>query len=310
MKTAMCDLLGIEYPIMQGAMANISHASLVAAVSEAGGLGILAASLHDEDFVRGEIRKIKEKTKKPFGVNINMMSLHKEKIAQLVIDEGVSVVTTGAGNPAPFIPMWVEAGIKVIPVIPNVKVAKKMESLGATAVVAEGMESGGHIGSLTTMALVPQVVDAIDIPVIAAGGIADGKGFVAALALGAIGVQVGTMFLVADECQIHDAYKEKVVMASDTDTVVTGGGTGHVVRTLKNDFTTEFLRLEAIGESTLEDRKSLGAGSLLRAVNGDTANGGMMAGQISGMVQKRATVAEIIAEFMASADLVYNKFKN
>ncbi|HHW67483.1 MAG: Enoyl [Defluviitaleaceae bacterium] len=293
--------IGVEYPIIQGGMAWIADHSLASAVSNAGGLGIIAAANAPTSYVREEIRKTKALTDKPFGVNVMLLSDNAEEVAHLVCEEGVRVVTTGAGNPGKYMDMWKENGIKVIPVVPSVALAKRMERCGADAVIAEGCESGGHIGELTTMALLPQVVDAVSIPVIGAGGIGDGRGLAAALMLGAVGVQVGTRFLVAKECRVHPAYKERVLKASDIDTVVTGRPTGHPVRILRNQLARELLKLEKMA-APLEQYEELGKGALPRAAKeGDIDWGSVMAGQISGMITKEQTCSEIIQEMFKEA---------
>lgn len=293
--------LGIKYPIIQGGMAWISDSSLAAGVSEAGGLGMIAAANTPVEIVRSEIRKAKELTAKPFGVNIMLLSENAEAIAKLVCEEGIKVITTGAGSPGKYLKMWKEHGITVIPVVPSVALARRMEKEGADAVVAEGGESGGHIGELTTMALLPQVVDAVGIPVIAAGGIGDGRGVAAAFMLGASGVQLGTRFLVARECTVHQNYKERVIKAKDIDTVVTGRPTGHPVRVLRNKLTRQYEELERSG-ATLEQLEALGAGALRKAAKeGDMDNGSVMAGQIAGLVKQEQTCQEIIVELFAQA---------
>ena len=305
MRTPICDLFGIEYPIFQGGMAWVANASLAGAVSKAGGLGIIAAANAPVDVVREEIRSLRESTDKPFGVNIMLMSPFAEEIAQLVIDERVPVVTTGAGLPTKYMKAWLAAGIKVVPVVPSVGVARMVERAGACAVVAEGGESGGHIGELNTMALVPQVCDAVNIPVLAAGGIGDGRGVAAAMMLGAVGVQLGTRFLVAKECTIHENYKKKVLAAKDIDTMTTGCTLGNPVRALKNRFTRDFLANENNADMTLEEKEAFGAGALRRAVvEGDEQNGCFMAGEISGMVRREQTCEEMIKEIFAQAETV------
>ncbi len=303
MNTNLCDMLGIKYPIFQGAMAWISDASLASAVSNAGGLGIIAAGNAEGHIVRAEIQKMKSLTKNPFAVNIMLLSPHADEVVKVVCEEGVKIVTTGAGSPAKYMDMFNEHGICVIPVIPSVAIAQKMEKLGAKAVVAEGMEAGGHIGKLTTMALVPQVTKAVDIPVIAAGGIADGRGCAAAFMLGAKGVQIGTRFLVANECTVHENYKEKVILAKDIDSVITGQITGHPVRVLRNKLTRLFEKVEK--EESKKDNpdieriEELGRGALKKAVvDGDMDNGSIMAGQIAGLVSKRQSCKEIIEEIV------------
>ncbi|HEY8436855.1 MAG TPA: enoyl-[acyl-carrier-protein] reductase FabK [Haloplasmataceae bacterium] len=295
MKT-ITELIHTKYPLIQGGMANIATHRLASAVSNAGGLGLIGAGGNDADWVREEIRKTKALTDKPFGVNIMLMSPHAEEIARVVVEEGVKVVTTGAGNPSRFIPMWKEAGITVIPVVPSVALAQRMERNGADAVIVEGTEAGGHIGELTTMALVPQVVDAVKIPVIAAGGIGDKRQVVAAFALGAKGVQVGTVLLATDECPIHPNYKEMIVKAKDTDTVVTGRNTKAPVRVLKNKMSQEYLRLAAQGVP-FEELEKLTLGSLRRAVfDGDLKRGSFMAGQVAGLVKAIRPVKEVIED--------------
>ena len=295
MKTGITELLGIEYPIIQGGMAWVAEYNLAAAVSNAGGFGIIGAASAPPEIVREQIRKCKELTDKPFGVNVMLMNPNAEEVAKIVIEEGVKAVTTGAGNPAKFIPMWKEAGVKVIPVVASVAMAVMMERAGADAIVAEGMESGGHIGQTTTMALLPQVVDAVNIPVIGAGGIADGRGFAAAIMLGAEAVQMGTAFLVAKENIVHENYRNKVIAAKDIDSVVTGTSTGHPVRGLRNHMTKEYLRLEKEG-ATIDELEKITLGALRRAViEGDAKDGTVMAGQIAGLIKKEATCKEIIA---------------
>lgn len=302
MKTAVTELLGIRYPIIQGGMAWVAEHSLASAVSEAGGLGIIAAANAPCDYVREEIRKVKARTEKPFGVNIMLLSPYAEEIAKLVVEERVPVVTTGAGNPSPYMKQWKEAGIKVMPVVASVALAKIMQRAGADAVIAEGCESGGHIGESTTMVLVPQVTDAVSVPVIAAGGIGDGRGMAAAMMLGAQGVQMGTRFLVAKECVIHPNYKAKVLKASDIDTAVTGRSTGHPVRQLRNKMTKEYLQKEKEGCS-FEELELMTLGSLRRAVQeGDTQRGSMMSGQIAGLVKKEQSCREIIEEMIQETE--------
>lgn len=310
MKSRIGELLNIEYPIFQGAMARISDASLASAVSEAGGLGIIAGGTAPVDYVRTEVRKAKASTKKPFGVNIMLLSENADEIAKMVCEEGVKVVTTGAGAPGKYMEMWKSHGIKVIPVVPSVAIAKRMVRSGADAVIAEGTESGGHVGELTTMVLVPQVVDAVDVPVIAAGGIADGRGIAAAFMLGADAIQVGTRFLSAHECTVHQNYKQKVLNAKDIDTVVTGRPTGHPVRVLKNKLSRQFTELEAKAGS-LEEFEALGVGALAKAVvEGDIDYGSIMAGQIAAIVRKEQSCKEIITEMFAEAEqLLTRSFK-
>ena len=306
-KTPLTELLGIKYPIFQGGMAWVSDANLAAAVSEAGGLGIIAAGNAPAAYVSEQIKKAKTLTGKPFGVNIMLMSPFTEEIAQIVTDEKVPVITTGAGNPAKFIKQWTEAGIKVIPVVASTGLAKMSERSGATAVIAEGCEAGGHIGELTTMALVPQVCDAVEIPVIAAGGIGDGRGIAAAFMLGAAGVQIGTRFLVAKECGIHKNYKDKIINAKDIDTISTGKRLGHPVRSIKTLFSRDFFSKEYDSTISNEELEQIGAGALQSAaVEGDLKNGCFMAGQISGLVRKEQTAKEIIEEMMKQAkDVMY-----
>ncbi|MCH5341510.1 MAG: enoyl-[acyl-carrier-protein] reductase FabK [Acetatifactor sp.] len=302
MKTKVTELLGIEYPIIQGGMAWVAEYHLAAAVSNAGGIGLIGAASAPPEVVREQVRKCKELTDKPFGVNVMLLNPNAEEVAKIVVEEGVKVVTTGAGNPAKFMGLWKENGVKVIPVVASVAMAKMMERAGADAVVAEGMESGGHIGSITTMALVPQVVDAVSIPVIAAGGIGDGRGLAAAMMLGAEGVQMGTRFVAAKESIVHQNYKERLFKASDIDSEVTGMSTGHPVRSLRNKMTKEYLRLEKEGADFMELEK-LTLGSLRNAViDGDVVNGTVMAGQIAGMVKKEQSCSEMIQEIMEQAE--------
>lgn len=293
--------LGIKYPIIQGGMAWVSDSSLAAAVSNAGGLGIIAAANTPTKIVKEEIRKAKQLTDKIFGVNIMLMSENAEEIAQLVCEEKIKIITTGAGSPGKYLKMWKEHGITIIPVVASVAMAKRMAKEGADAVIAEGGEAGGHVGEITTMALLPQVIDAVDIPVIAAGGIGDGRGIAAAFMLGASGVQVGTRFLVSKECTIHQNYKDKVIKARDIDSVVTGRPTGHPVRVLKNRLTRQYGDLEKAG-GTLEELEALGSGALRKAArDGDIDNGSVMAGQIAGLVKKEQTCQEIIEEMFAQS---------
>lgn len=304
MKTRVTELLGIEKPIIQGGMAWVAESRLAAAVSEAGGFGLIGAANAPADVVRNYIREAKELTDKPFGVNIMLLSPFADDIAQVVVEEGVAAVTTGAGSPEKYMAQWKEANIKVIPVIASVALAKRMERCGADAVVAEGTESGGHIGQATTMTLVPQVVDAVSIPVIAAGGIADGRGFAAAMMLGAEAVQMGTRFCVSNECTIHENYKERILKAKDIDSEVTGRSHGHPVRGLRNKMTREYLKLENAG-ATFEELEKLTLGGLRKAViEGDTDNGSVLAGQIAGMVNKRQSCQEIIDEIMSQAEVL------
>lgn len=301
MKTKITELLGIQYPIIQGGMAWVADYHLAAAVSEAGGLGLIGAASMPGDVLREQIKEAKKLTDKPVGVNVMLMSPYADEVAQIVVEEGIKVVTTGAGNPSKYMKMWKEAGIKVIPVVASVALAKLMERGGADAVIAEGTESGGHIGAATTMTLVPQVVDAVTIPVIAAGGIADGRGIAAAMMLGAEAVQMGTRFCVAKECIAHDNYKQKIIKAKDIDSEVTGRTHGHPIRSLRNPMTKEYLRLEKEGAS-FEELEHLTLGSLRNAVvDGDVKMGTVMAGQIAGMVKEEQTCAEMISEMMTQA---------
>ena len=298
MKTRVTELLGIEYPVMQGGMAWVAEYHLAAAVSEAGGFGILGAGGAGADFVREQIRRCRELTDKPFGLNIMLMNPEADKIARVAVEEGVKAVTTGAGNPGKYMAAWKEAGIRVIPVVASVAMARMMERAGADALVAEGMESGGHIGSTTTFALVPQVADAVKIPVIAAGGIADGRGFAAAFMLGAEAVQLGTRFVAASESTVHANYKQKIIAAKDIDSEVTGMSHGHPVRQLRNSMTREYLKREKAGAS-FEELEQMTLGALRKAVvEGDTAGGTLMAGQIAGLVKKEESCREIIRDIM------------
>lgn len=304
MDTRITELLGIEYPIIQGGMAWVAEYHLAAAVSNAGGLGLIGAASAPAEVVREQIRNCKALTDKPFGVNVMLLNPNAEEVAQVIVEEGVKVVTTGAGNPGKFLPMWKEAGVKVIPVVASVAMAKMMERMGADGVVAEGMESGGHIGSTTTLALVPQVVDAVSIPVIAAGGIADGRGVAAAFVLGAEAVQLGTRFVVAKESIVHANYKEKVIKAKDIDSVITGTTTGHPVRCIRNNMTREYIKMEKEGADFMELEK-LTLGSLRKAVmDGDVVNGTLMAGQIAGLIKEEKSCKEIVEEMMADAKCV------
>ncbi len=302
MNTKITELLGIKYPVLQGGMAWIAESTLASAVSEAGGLGIIAGGSAPIDYLRDQIRKTKELTSKPFGVNIMLMSPNAEDLAQLVIDEKVPVVTTGAGSPGKFIDGWKNAGVKTIPVVPSVALAKRMVRAGADAIIAEGTESGGHIGENTTMCLVPQVVDAVDVPVIAAGGIADGRGIAASFMLGAQGVQIGTRFLAAEECQIHSTYKELVVKAKDTDSIVTGRSTGHPCRNVKTKFAKKLASGEMNGSITPDEFEELTLGSLRKAVqDGNLDEGSFLCGAIAGMVNEVKPCSEIIEEMISQA---------
>ena len=295
----ICKLLNIKYPIFQGGMAWIGTAELASAVSNAGGLGIIDAGHMPPDILRAEIQKAKKWTDKPFGVNIMLMSPFVKEVMQVVVDERVAVVTTGAGNPAEYLPALKEVGTKVIPVVASVALAKRLVRSGVDAVIAEGTESGGHIGDITTMALVPQVVDAVDVPVIAAGGIGDSRGITAAIALGASGVQMGTRFVVSEECIAHENYKNLVLKAKDRSTVVTGRSTGHPVRVLSNKMTREYAELEA-KQTPVEELEKFGAGRLNLATHkGDVENGSVMIGQISGMLDEIKPVAVIIEELVS-----------
>ena len=303
MKTEITALLGTEYPIIQGGMAWVAEHHLAAAVSEAGGLGIIGAANAPADWVREQIHKVRELTKKPFGVNVMLMSPYAEEVAKVIAEEKVPVVTTGAGNPEKYMELWKSAGTKVIPVVASTALAKRMERCGADAVIAEGCESGGHVGETTTMALVPQVVDAVEkIPVIAAGGIGDGRGIAAAFMLGAKGVQMGTAFVATKESQVHENYKQCIIKAKDIDTRVTGRTTGHPVRALRNQMTKEYLKKETEGAS-FEELELLTLGSLRRAVQeGDTRNGSMMAGQIEGLVKEELSCKELIDKLVKETD--------
>ena len=301
MRSEVAELLGIKYPIIQGGMAWVAEHHLAAAVSNAGGFGIIGAANAPAEWVRDEIRKAKELTDKPFGVNVMLLSQHADEVAQAVAEEGVKAVTTGAGSPEKYMKMWKEAGILVIPVVASVALARRMERVGADALVAEGMESGGHIGAQTTMTLVPQIVDAVNIPVIAAGGIADGRGFAAARMLGADAVQMGTRFIVSKESIVHEAYKERVLKARDIDSEVTGMSTGHPVRCLRNQMTREYLKLEKEGAS-FEELELMTLGTLRKAVvEGDVTRGTVMAGQSAGLVKQEQTCSEMIEEIMDQA---------
>ena len=302
MQTAITGLLGIEYPIIQGGMAWVAEYHLAAAVSEAGGLGLIGAASAPAEWVREQIRETRKCTDKPFGVNIMLMSHYADDVARIVAEEGVKVVTTGAGSPEKYMEMWKKAGVKVIPVVASVAMARRMERCGADAVVAEGCESGGHVGETTTMALVPQVVDAVKIPVIAAGGIADGRGVAAAFMLGAKGVQIGTRFVASEEAQVHENYKEKILKARDIDTRVTGRSTGHPVRALRNNMTRKYLELENSG-APFEELEMLTLGGLRKAVvEGDVADGSVMAGQIAGLVKEKRSCKAIIDQLVQETD--------
>ncbi|MDR1689241.1 MAG: enoyl-[acyl-carrier-protein] reductase FabK [Clostridiales bacterium] len=302
-KTPVCDLLNLKYPIFQGGMAWISDANLAASVSNAGGLGIIAAGNAPASYVTEQIRSAKALTDKPFGVNIMLLSPYADAVAEAAVQEGVAVIVTGAGNPAKYMKMWLEAGIKVIPVVPSTALAKMMERTGACAVIAEGGESGGHIGEINTMALVPQICDAVKIPVIAAGGIADGRGIAAALMLGAVGVQLGTRFLVAEECTVHPNYKNKILKAKDIETITTGKRLGHPVRSLKTPFSREYFEKEYDSSVSNEELEAFAVGALrAAAVDGDEKIGCFLAGQVAGLVKKEQTAAEMIEEMFKEAE--------
>lgn len=304
MKTRITELLGVESPIIQGGMAWVADYHLAAAVSEAGGLGIIGAANAPAEWVRAQIRAAKKLTDKPFGVNVMLMSPYADQVARVIAEEGVAVVTTGAGNPEKYMGLWKEKNIKVIPVVASVALAKRMERCGADAVVAEGCESGGHVGETTTFALVPQVVDAVSIPVIAAGGIADGRGIAAASMLGAEGFQLGTRFVVTRECQVHENYKARIIRAKDIDTRVTGRSTGHPVRALRNDMTKKYLDLEKSGAS-MEDLEMLTLGALRKAVvEGDVKEGSVMSGQIAGLIEEELSCKEVVDRLIKEASLL------
>lgn len=303
LKTELCDLLGIEYPILQGGMAWVADGKLAAAVSEAGGLGIIGAGNAPPQAVQQQIRQARELTSRPFGVNIYYLSPYLEQLIDLVVAEKVALVTTGAGNPGKHLPRLKEAGIKVFPLVSSVALARRLERIGADGLIAEGMECGGHIGEVTTMALVPQVVDAVSIPVVAAGGIADGRGLVAALALGAVGVQLGTRFVCARECPVHPDYQKAIIEAGDRDTTVTGFS-GHYVRVLRNRMTRRYQEMVAAGASP-EELEAFGAGRLKRAVvDGDIDDGSVMAGQIAGLIRDVVPAGEIVRRMIKEAERV------
>ena len=302
-KNPVCELLGIEYPVIQGGMAWIADAQLAAAVSNAGGLGIIAGGSAPIDYLRDQIRRCKSLTDKPFGVNIMLAAPNADEVAALVVEEGVKIVTTGAGSPAPYMEDWLKAGIRVIPVVASVAYALKMQELGATAVIAEGAESGGHIGDIHTMSLVPQIIDALDIPVMAAGGIFDGRGAAAAFMLGACGVQVGTRFLIADECHIHENYKERLIKATEIGTMVTGKSLGDACRCLKNPFAKKFFKMEYDPEVPKEEVLKFGTGAVRKAVfDGNINEGSMLAGEVAGMIKKKETAAEIVEDIIGGAE--------
>ena len=302
-KSAICDILGIEKPIFQGGMAWIADAKLAAAVSNAGGLGLISSINFGTEAVRSEIRKARELTDKPFGVNIMLAAPNASEIADLVVEEGVKIVTTGAGSPSPYMAKWKAAGIKVIPVVASVAYALKMQELGATALIAEGAESGGHVGDIHTMALVPQVIDAVNIPVLAAGGIFDGRGAAAMFMMGACGVQVGTRFLVADECLVHEVYKERLIKASDVSTIVTGKTLGDAVRSLKTPFSKKFAKMEADPSVSDDEIRAFGTGAMRKAVfDGNLQDGSFLAGEVEGMIKKKETAAEIVDDIIGGAE--------
>jgi len=311
-RTEICELCGIEYPIFQGGMAWVSDAYLASSVSNAGGLGIIAAGHLTPDEVRKQIHLCREMTEKPFGVNVMLLSPYADDIMKVILEERVPIITTGAGNPGKYIPALKDKGIKVIPVVASVALAKRMESAGVDAIIGEGMESGGHIGTISTMPLIPQLVDAVSIPVIAAGGIADARGFVAALALGASGVQMGTIFAASKECRVHPNWKKAYFKAKDRDTVVTGRPTGHPVRIIRNKLAREFEKLEKRC-ADVEEFEELGKGALRRAaLEGDVDNGSVMAGQVVGMIKEERSVKEIIEDIITNAERLlkdlYNKY--
>lgn len=307
-KSRITDLLGIQYPVFQGGMAWVADASLAAAVSNAGGLGLVSSINAGTEAVRAEIRRCKQMTDKPFGVNVMLQAPNVDEIAQMVLEEGVKILTTGAGSPYKYMESWKAAGIVVIPVVASVALAQKMQSLGADAIIAEGAESGGHVGENHTMALVPQVVDAVDIPVVAAGGIGDGRGVAAAFMLGAEGVQLGTRFLVATECTVHSVYKAKVLGASDVSTIVTGRTLGHPVRSLKTPFSKAFARMENDPNTSLEDILAFGSGALRRAVQEGDNMGSYMCGEIAGMIKAEQSAKEIIEDLVYGAEAVIKDF--
>ena len=303
-KSRICEILGIEYPIFQGGMAWVADAELAAAVSNAGGLGLISAINAGTEAVRNEIRNCKTLTDKPFGVNIMLQASNAAEIAEMIVEEGVKIVTTGAGSPAKYLPMWKENGIKVVPVIACVAHAIKMQAAGVDAIVAEGAESGGHVGELHTMPLIPQIVDAVEIPVIAAGGICDGRGAAAAFMLGAEGVQVGTRFLSASECNVHENYKEKILKATDISTIVTGKSLGHPVRSLKTPFSRTFAKMESDPNVTPEEVLAFGGGALRKAVQEGDIDGSYMAGECAGMVNKIEPAAAIVEDIILGAEKV------
>ncbi|MGQ9585344.1 MAG: enoyl-[acyl-carrier-protein] reductase FabK [Anaerolineae bacterium] len=307
--TPLCDLLGIEYPILQGGMAWVATAELVAAVSEAGGLGVLGAGNAPPEYVRDQIRAVRSRTDKPFGVNVPMFSPVVREVLELCVAEKVPVVTTGAGNSGRFIPMLKEAGIKVLPLVASVALAKRLERAGADAIVAEGMESGGHVGDVSSLPLIPQVVDAVDVPVVAAGGFADGRGLVAALALGAMGIQMGTRFICTTECIVHPNYKERILRANERATIVTGHALGHPIRAIRNPMTTYFAELERQGVSE-EELIRLGTGKLRLAVEkGDVEQGSLMAGQVAGLIHDVVPVRELLQRTVEEAEAALGRLQ-
>ncbi|MFC1993093.1 enoyl-[acyl-carrier-protein] reductase FabK [Chloroflexota bacterium] len=309
LKTAVCDLFGIEHPIIQGGMAHVSTAELASAVSNAGGLGIIGAGNAEPDWVREQIKLTRKMTDKPFGVNVIMISPFTEQVIEVILGEKVTVVTIGAGNPGIYIPRFKEAGIKVMPVVASVALARRLERSGADALVAEGMESGGEVGETTTLALVPQVVDSVQIPVVAAGGIGDGRGVVAALALGAQGIQMGTRFVCSEECIAHPKYKEEILKASDRSTALTGQSTGYTMRSLKNRLTRQFADLESSGASK-EEVAAFGMGRVRQGlIDGDVGDGTLLAGQISGLIKDIKPVKAIIEEIVAEAESIIASLK-
>lgn len=309
-ESRICDMLGIQYPVFQGGMAWVADASLASAVSNAGGLGLISSINAGTEAVRNEIRKCRELTDRPFGVNIMLQAPNAAEIAEMVVEEGVKILTTGAGSPAQYMPMWKEAGIKVIPVVASVALALKMQAAGADAVVAEGAESGGHVGELHTMPLIPQVVDALDIPVVAAGGICDGRGAAAAFMLGADAIQVGTRFLSAEECTVHEEYKSKILKATDISTIVTGKSLGHPVRSLKTPFSKTFARMESDPDVRQEDILAFGSGALRKAVQEGDRNGSYMAGECAGMVHKIEPAKDIVEDLIIGAEQVIKNFNS
>lgn len=306
-RSRVCEMLGIRYPVFQGGMAWVADASLAAAVSNAGGLGLISSINAGTEAVRNEIRKCRELTDKPFGVNIMLQAPNAAEIAQMVVEEGVKILTTGAGSPAQYMPMWKEAGIKVIPVVASVALALKMQDAGADAIVAEGAESGGHVGELHTMPLIPQIVDAVEIPVIAAGGICDGRGAAAAFMLGADAIQVGTRFLSAEECTAHQEYKDKIIKASDVSTIVTGKSLGHPVRSLKTPFSRNFSKMENDPSVSPEEILAFGSGALRKAVQDGDRNGSYMAGECAGMVKTIEPAQAIVEDLILGAEEVMKR---